>query len=68
MRETWAWKQPKAYLLHEPYQLKGHFDLVSQQITRFPMTITERLTFQGLKIKLIFTDNEGEKLLRSSCF
>ena len=63
MRGTLAWKQPKACLLPEPYQLKGHFDLVSQQVARFPMTITERLTFQQLKIKLIFTDNEGKKLL-----
>ena len=68
MRETSAWKQPKACLLPEPFQLKGHFDLVFQQLARIPMTITERLTLQELTIKLIFTDNEGEKLLRSSCF
>ena len=68
MRETGAWKQPKARLLPEPYQLKGHFDLVSQQVVRFPMTITDRLTFQELKLKLIVTENERDKLLRSSLF
>ena len=47
---------------------KGHCELVSQQVVRFPMTITERLTFQELKIELISTDSEGDKLLRSSLF
>ena len=34
---------------------------MSQQAVRFPMTIIERLTFQELKIELIFTENEGDQ-------
>ena len=30
VRKPWAWKQPKARLLSELHQYKGHLDLVSQ--------------------------------------